>query len=97
MLFVDDYKPEVGIGEEYRCARAENDTWRTVTEQGVPMLDTNVVGKLAVIHNYLVAKCLLQSVAELRGQCYLGHKHQGLSSLLEGIVDEVDVYLRFAA
>ncbi len=76
-------------------------------EEAPPDVDTLVVGEARVVDDHLVAEHLLEATGvaehlleatgELSGKCYLRHKHECLTPLMQHKVDQVHVDLGFAA
>lgn len=91
VLFVDNDKPQVAEGQEYRGAHAENDLQAAIVQQVVPYLHPFVVGKFGMVDGQLVAEDPLQPGGELGSECNFGHEVENLSSPFQHGIDEVDI------
>ena len=97
VLLVDDEQPELTEGQEDAAAHAHHDVAGLVGEHASVELHALTVGVARVIDAQPVAEHASQPFGELGGQHYLGQHEEHLLALLDGLLHEVDVYLRLAA
>ena len=95
VLLVDHDQPEIGIGQEQRRARADDDLDVTGRDRA-PGARAQALRKLRVPLRRPHPEALGEAVEELRGQRDLRHQHQRLPSATDGLAHRLEIDLRLA-
>ena len=102
VLLVNDNQPDVGIGQENRRTRPDDDLLlggMCVTEIAnlLPYLNPFVGAITRMIHTQTVTKIFLQAIDNLCSKSYFRQQIQHLFSSVNGFLDEFDVDFSLAA
>ena len=97
VFLIDNHQAQPLEGQEYRGTHTEYHVVFLPAQLLLPYLHPFGIGELGVIHAQAIAEHSFQSFGDLSGQGNFGQQIEYLLSLLQSLLDEVDIDFRLSA